>query len=138
MTNAAMLSLYRSEFDAFLYAPVGACGNDQPLSVLSALARLNVDPWKEAAKLARLSKDTATERLSSMIAAQPGGYWTDLDTASIAARLVVLLPNHPRPVIALDGVLPGAGAMAKTDVSKYSIYIAIALVGLLIVVSRFF
>jgi hypothetical protein len=30
-----------------------------PLSVLSALTRLNVDPWAEAAELTELSKDTA-------------------------------------------------------------------------------
>jgi hypothetical protein len=32
-----------------------------PLSVLSALARLDVDPWQEAAKLARLLEETATQ-----------------------------------------------------------------------------
>jgi hypothetical protein len=43
-----------SEFDDFLYAPIVEGGNGMVLSVLSALARVNVDPWDEAARLARL------------------------------------------------------------------------------------
>ena len=41
------------------------------LSVLSALARLDIDPWHEAAKLAVLPGETATHRLASLIAALP-------------------------------------------------------------------
>jgi hypothetical protein len=43
------------------------------LSVLSALARAGVDPWEEAAHLARLPGETATQRLASLIAALPNG-----------------------------------------------------------------
>jgi hypothetical protein len=39
-----------SEFDDFLYASIGEDSNGVLLSVLSALARLDVDPWEEAAK----------------------------------------------------------------------------------------
>ena len=42
------------------------------LSVLSALARLDIDPWQEAANLARLPRETATERLATLIAKLPG------------------------------------------------------------------
>ena len=54
MTPATSVSFFRPEFDDFLYAPVGADSNEMPLSVLSALARLNVDPWEEAAELTPL------------------------------------------------------------------------------------
>jgi hypothetical protein len=37
-----------AEFDNFLYASIGADRNGMPLSVLSALARLDLDPWEEA------------------------------------------------------------------------------------------
>ncbi|HZL59045.1 MAG TPA: hypothetical protein VFC38_05045 [Stellaceae bacterium] len=73
MTRAVSVSLLGSEFDDFLYAPVGEDGNGMRLSVLSALARLDVDPWQEAAKLARLPGKTAIERLASLIAALPDG-----------------------------------------------------------------
>ena len=36
------------EFQAFLYAPIGEEENGTTLSVLSALARLGLDPWKQA------------------------------------------------------------------------------------------
>jgi hypothetical protein len=56
MTPASSISFFRPEFDKFLHAPIGADGDDMPLSVLSALTRLHVDPWKEAAELSELSK----------------------------------------------------------------------------------
>jgi hypothetical protein len=37
-----------SEYDDFLFASMGEDRNGLPLSVLSALARLDVDPWEEA------------------------------------------------------------------------------------------
>ena len=39
-----------------------------PLSVISALTRLGVDPWEEAARLAALPKALAAEAMASMIA----------------------------------------------------------------------
>jgi hypothetical protein len=39
--------------------------NEMPLSVISALARLDLDPWAEAAELARMPADGAARRLSS-------------------------------------------------------------------------
>ena len=38
------------------------------LSVLSAFARRNVDPWQEAARLSQLPRDVATGELCSLIA----------------------------------------------------------------------
>ena len=55
------MSSLASEFDNFLLAPIGDDNNGMQLSVLSALARLNVDPWEQAATLALLPAD-AVER----------------------------------------------------------------------------
>lgn len=82
-----------AEFEAFLFAPVGEDGHGMLLSVLSALARLNVDPWREAAKLAGLPAEKATQRLTSLIAALPDGPPAPRDAGTIAARLVKLLPR---------------------------------------------
>jgi hypothetical protein len=43
MSGSVRMSPLGSEFDSFLYAPIGEDGNGMPLSVLSALARLDVD-----------------------------------------------------------------------------------------------
>jgi hypothetical protein len=85
-------SLLRSEFNEFLFAPIGEEGNDTLLTVLSALARLGLDPWQESARLALLSRDKATQSLTSMIAGLPNGRWAQSESGAIAARLIELLP----------------------------------------------
>ena len=91
MTNLA--SALGSEFDAFLFAPIGWDKNEMALSVVSALARLDVDPWTEAAKLARLPKPAAASRLAGLLADLPGGPPAHFDPSKGAARLVALLPR---------------------------------------------
>ena len=86
MTRSASVSVVGSEFDDFLFATIGEDRNGTPLSVLSALARRDVDPWLEAAELARLPGKTSTRRLASLIAALPDGSSARLDTGTIAAR----------------------------------------------------
>ena len=93
MKSAASVAFLGPEFDDFLYAAVGADRNEMPLSVLSALARLDVDPWKEASELSELPKATARLRLTSLIERLPGGRWAPADCGVIADRLVELLPN---------------------------------------------
>lgn len=85
-------SLLKSEFNDFLFAPIGEEKNGVVLTVLSALARLGVDPWQESARLAQLSADKATQRLTAIILGLPKGQWTESDAETIAARLVGLLP----------------------------------------------
>ena len=74
MTRSVRVSALGSEFDNFLFAPIAEEGNGMMLSVISALARLNLDPWQEANNLAGLPGETATKRLASLlIAALPEG-----------------------------------------------------------------
>jgi hypothetical protein len=80
-------------FDSFLFAPVGDETNGMALSVLSALARLDIDPWADAARLARLPKDSAIVALGQSIARLPLGTWQPADITAIATRLVELLPK---------------------------------------------
>ncbi len=84
-----------------------------PLSVLSALARLDVDPWQEAAKLARLPGKAATEALASLIAALPDRPAGNLEPGTIAARLIALLPRQVRSNVPSRETLLGAGAAAN-------------------------
>jgi hypothetical protein len=85
-----------SEFERFLYSPIGQDSNGMPLSVLSALARQDVDPWDEAAKLAQLPEEKAVTQLVSLLGAFPHAPLACPDPASIATRLIPFLPR-PRP-----------------------------------------
>jgi len=87
-------SMHHSEFNEFLFASVGEEKSGQDLTVLSALARLGLDPWGEADRLSALSKDAAIGALAAMIAKLPRGDWKKSDTQSIAARLVNCLPGR--------------------------------------------
>lgn len=82
------------EFDEFLFAPVGGDMKGMTVSVLSALARLDVDPRQEAANLAQLPGGPAIERLSLLLAVLPGGISANPDPRTIAARLIPLLPRR--------------------------------------------
>ena len=111
MTPAASVSFFRPEFDDFLYAPIGTDRNEMPLSVLSALARLDIDPWEKAAELSELPKDIATQKLASLIARLPGGQWTQVDSKGISHRLIELLPRPSIPKVPLTEVAHGLPTM---------------------------
>lgn len=94
MAMSSRFSLIHSEFNEFLFAAVGEEKNGSELTVLSALARLGVDPWGEAARLADLPKEAAARALGAIIAALPEGDWKVSDARTIAARLVDRLPRR--------------------------------------------
>jgi hypothetical protein len=99
------------EFDNFLFAPIREDSNGMLLSVLSVLARLDIDPWQEAAKLSGLPGGAATQRLASLIAALPDESSADPDPATVAARLVALLPRPANPNIPSRATLFGGTSM---------------------------
>jgi hypothetical protein len=108
MARCTSISPLGSEFDNFLFAPIGEDRNGMLLSVLSALARLDVDPWQEADDLARLPGETATQRLASLIAALPDG--AHLDPGAVATRLIALLPRRASSDIPSREMLFGISA----------------------------
>lgn len=89
------VSVPGSEFDDFLFAPIGEDRNGMLVSVLSGLARSDVDPWQEAAKLAQLPGEIATKQLATLIGALPHGAASYPDPRGVATRLVALLPRPP-------------------------------------------
>ena len=119
MTNSAMTALLGPEFDAFLYAPVDEEGKGVLLSVLSALARLDVDPWREAAELARMPRGAANQRLAWLIAALPDAPASRLAPAMIADRLIKLLPRVDRSsVVSREGLLRGSPATSSRSIAN--------------------
>src|SRR5436305_9811213 len=83
------------EYYSFLFAPVGEEVEGIPLSVLSALSRLDLDPRDEAARLSHLTKETAAEQLARMIARLSGPPWTLSEARRIAGGLIERLPPAP-------------------------------------------
>jgi hypothetical protein len=136
MARSASASFLGPEFNDFLFAPIGEDRNGMLLSVLSAMARLDVDPWQEAAKLSRLPGETATERLASLIAALPDGPPASLDPRTIAARLIALLPRRASSNIASRETLLGVGAAIGSGALIYLILMVFMLGAQCIIASR--
>jgi len=100
-------SLLHSEFDGFLFASIGAERNNaMPISVISALARLELDPWAEAGELARLPRDVATKRLTALLIRLPTGLGLPLDSEALADHLIMLLPSRTTILPATSAGLP--------------------------------
>ena len=68
MGDSNVLNPHPPEFDRFLYAYVGEDRNGYAVTVLSTLARLGLDPWKETADLVTLGRDGARARLGALLA----------------------------------------------------------------------
>jgi hypothetical protein len=92
MALSARFSLLHSDLNDFLFAAVGEEQNGVTLSVVSALTRLGLDPWEEAARLTPLPKARAAEALASVIARLPISRTGAADDLAISQRLVELLP----------------------------------------------
>lgn len=99
--RAITTSRVACEFDRFLYSSLGEDANGMPLTVLSALARMDLDPWEEAAKLVQLPKEVAVKQLGSVIGCLPNASNANIDPAYIAVPLIALLPrsvHRPHPL----------------------------------------
>ena len=99
MMLRSQFSLINSEFNEFLFATVGEEKSGSELTVLSALTRLELDPWGEAARLSALPAETAARALAAAIALLPEGDWRISELGAIAARLVKRLPRHHLPAL---------------------------------------
>jgi hypothetical protein len=94
MTLRPEYSLGHSEYNAFLVAAVGEEKVGLPLTVLTALTRLGFDPWREAARLSDLPRETAARAFAVTIATLPEGDWKASESEAIATRLVNWLPGR--------------------------------------------
>jgi hypothetical protein len=111
MAHTALTPLLGKEYDGFLLATVGEERNGMTLSVLSALARLDVDPWEETAALASMPRERAKERLAALFASSTKALATGSSADMVAARLIALLPTAssfriPAPVAAVKAKVP--------------------------------
>ena len=128
-----MTALLRTDFDAFLFAPVAADANGMPLTLLSVLARSGVDPWVEAADLAVLSRDAAAKKLAVLLAGVPNGPSSETGAATLASRLVALLhaSSKTKPKAPAAHAAPQAGVAISDKRVRLAIYSVLALIALL-------
>lgn len=125
---SAKLGGQSPQFDAFLFASVGEDRNGTLVSVLSALARFGVDPWKEAETLAKLPQVDAADRLDEMILALADVPSAAADHHGIASRMIALLP---RARTIQTTVRKAAGSMAPEQRSQVILWASVALILLL-------
>ncbi len=92
VTGAAAAVPLSRAFDAFLFAPIGEEGSGMVLTVVSALARQNVDPWALALHLSGLPGEAAVREMTALIGKLSTVFAEPPAPEAIAARVVALLP----------------------------------------------
>jgi hypothetical protein len=112
LESAVAKSPLGSEFDAFLFAPLGEDRNGLSLSVISLLARMNLDPWEEAGDLATLPAEAAASRLGVALATLTDPVLRQANSRTLVLRLLALLPRGAPAVIPTPGAASAAVAPA--------------------------
>ncbi len=117
MTHSRSTSSLGLQFNAFLFASIDEGASEAPLSVVSALARLDLDPWQEAAELTQLPREPAVQRLAALLTKLPGGDPAHSDSQSIAQRLIALLPGPAGPTSGSSRTGDDSGAPVPIDLT---------------------
>ena len=105
MANHDAFALRNLGLDEFLFAEVGTEANGSALTILSTLARLDQDPWAEAARWAQLPKAAGIDCLAQCISRMPLGRQALANAVATASRLILLLPTQTGPPPQQDACL---------------------------------
>ena len=130
MTLRPEYSLGHSEYNAFLFASLGDEETGLPLTVQTALTRLGLDPWKEAARLSDLPRAVAATALAAAMARLPDGAWKGAGLPEIAERLVAHLPRQSTPAIPAVAAITAKRftlPRTKSGVTAWLIWIGLAI-----------
>ena len=118
-----------SPYDPFLFAQAGMDIHGVEISTLSALARLDLDPWVEATTLALMPVETATARMAERLAAVPDWSADQRDCRDVAAELVAMLPSPAR--VKSHAARPDQNASPELATKTYSRgFVILVLIGL--------
>ena len=93
MSAAGILNPHDPALERFLFASVGEDRNGSIVTVLSALARLDLDPWEEAAELASSGSEAAVSRLGMLLSRCSDVPALATRNAEVARTLAPLLPG---------------------------------------------
>lgn len=118
-------SLGHSEFNEFLYSVVGEEKSGTRLTVLSILARVDLDPWREAARLSDLPREAATRALAAIVQTLPEGDWKASDSWEIANRLVHNLPSRGSAAVGSSRDKDSGNKRSKLQVPTWLFWIAL-------------
>jgi hypothetical protein len=136
MAMRAGFNMHHSDLQEFLFAPVWDEKSGTPLSILSALARLGMDPWGEAARLAEMPRSGAAAALAAILAKLPRSEPEVPDYSRISERLVQFLPDggsKPTPNTFGDGT--GNGGMAANGATFSPMNIGIIVVAAVVAIA---
>jgi hypothetical protein len=131
MAISEISKLEKSDLNAFLFSDVGQERSGMTMSVVSLIARMGADPWREAGRLAGLPQDAAREWLAQTIASTPSSTWSLPDATVIATRLVALLPSRTA-----ERIIPVPAAWRdRLPVQKVLVPLGFAALGAAIVIA---
>ena len=122
-----MAATLRTDYDAFLFAPIGEDANGLPLTLLTIFARLGFDPWEEAADIAALPMEPAMQRLASRLEASPNPPASPADTVNIVTRLIALLHRAPPRKAAAPEPLVSVKVFEQSRGTRLAIYGAVGM-----------
>ena len=123
-----------SRYDAFLYAEIGEQENGMPMSMASALVRLGLDPWEEAARLAALP---AADAVSALVARMSELTLRASENTKLATRLVPLLARGARPAAKAAPARAAPWRHAFPQIEPRWLKVAIG-VGIIVLAARLF
>ena len=98
------------------------------LSVMSAFARRNVDPWQEAARLSQLPRDVATRELCAMIAELPPSSPSRASPQAITERLMAALPRYAGSAASPRKTPPGRVTLSRRETARSAVVLLFLLV----------
>jgi hypothetical protein len=124
-------TLHHSSLGTFLYAPLLDDRNGTSLSVLSVLARLDLDPWAEAARLSALPRASAAAAFAASLSRLPIEIRGASDTAALAARAVELLPADDPGARGGEARDAAAGGLGLWSVVALLLALLVAVLGML-------
>lgn len=122
-----------SDYDALLFAELGEDRTGAAVTVLSALARLDLEPWTEARELAGLAREDAQVRLTRHFEAITDIPALALASEGRAAKLVSLLPKRA-PLRVTKPLEAGSNSSPKISIS----WTTMALVGVVVITWFFY
>ncbi len=111
MNRAGPVAPLGHEFDSFLFAQVGEDEAGMPITVVTLLARSDLDPWQEAASLAGLAPVAAARKVASLLKALLDPSLPPETIESRATRLVAMLPSSTgAPTTIVQKILVSGGS----------------------------
>lgn len=134
MSNYQILD---SRYDEFLFAEIGEQQNGMPMSMASALTRLGLDPWEEAARLAAMPAAAAVGALSVRVARMSDLTLRASESKKLAAGLVPLLARGARPSAKAAPARAAPWWHVFLQIELRWLKVAVA-VGLIVVAARLF